>query len=168
MLKKLIWVFFISLLPVIELRGGIPTGYFLGLPLFPNVLVSVLGNLLPVPFILLFIPHVLNFMERHRIFPHLVGWIQRKAQRGAAKLQVSAEQKADEHHRFPWGSCLALYAFVAIPLPGTGAWTGALVAATFGMKRRYALPVILLGVVTAAVIISAIFYGGITALQKFF
>ena len=66
-----------------------------------------MGNLLPVPFILWFIPAVLNFMEKHRILPRLVGWIQKKAQRGAAKLQASQEGDLEDKRKFPWGTCIA-------------------------------------------------------------
>ena len=168
MIKNLLWVFFISMLPIVELRGGLPAGYFLGLPWQANFLVSIVGNLLPVPFILWLIPYVLSFMEKHRIFPRIVGWVQKKARRGAAKLEASQAGDLEEKRKFPWATCLALFAFVAVPLPGTGAWTGALIAATFGMKKRYALPTIVLGVLTAGAVICVIFYGGVTALQGLF
>ena len=163
MFKKLLWVFFISMVPIIELRGGIPAGCGMGLDPISNFFASVLGNLVPVPFILLFIPQILNFMERHRIFPRIVGWVQRKANRGVAKMQTSAEEKDDENRRIPWGAMIALFAFVAVPLPGTGAWTGALIAATFGMKKRYSMPVIVLGVLVAGILVSLISYGVLAA-----
>ncbi len=165
MLKKLIWVFLISMVPIIELRGAIPVGCGMRLDPIPNLICAIFGNLLPVPFILLFIPQVLNFMEKHRIFPRIVGWVQKKANRGVTKMATSAEEKGDENHRIPWGACLALFAFVAVPLPGTGAWTGSLIAATFGMKKRHAFPVIMLGVVTAGILVTLISYGVLSALE---
>ena len=165
MFKKLLWIFFISMVPVIELRGAIPVGCGMGIDPILNFVVAVLGNLLPVPFILLFIPQILNFMERHHIFPRIVGWVQKKANRGVAKMQSSSEEKGDENRRIPWGALLALFAFVAVPLPGTGAWTGSLIAATFGMKKRYSLPAIILGVLTAGVLVTLISYGVLSALD---
>ena len=165
MFKKLIWVFIISMVPIIELRGAIPVGCSMGLKVFPNFLCAVIGNLLPVPFILLFIPQVLNFMEKHRIFPRIVGWVQKKAHRGVEKMAASSEEKKDEEGRLPWGQCIALLAFVAVPLPGTGAWTGALVASTFGMKKRYSFPCIVVGVLIAGTLVSLISYGVLSALN---
>ena len=152
MFKKLLWIFFISMVPVIELRGAIPVGCGMGIDPILN-------------FILLFIPQILNFMERHHIFPRIVGWVQKKANRGVAKMQSSSEEKGDENRRIPWGALLALFAFVAVPLPGTGAWTGSLIAATFGMKKRYSLPAIILGVLTAGVLVTLISYGVLSALD---
>ena len=165
MFKKLLWVFFISMVPIIELRGSIPVGCGLGLDAIPNLICAMLGNLLPVPFILLFIPQILDFMEKHRIFPRIVGWVQRKAHRGVEKMSASAEEKGDDQHRIPWGALIALFAFVAVPLPGTGAWTGSLIAATFGMKKRYSIPVIILGVLVAGILVTLISYGALSALE---
>ena len=215
MFKKILYVFLISIVPVIELRAAIPAGAMLGLPFYWNYIAAVLGNMLPVPFILLFIPAVLAFMKRHHIFPRLVGWIERKGLRGAEKLRAksgeetpaatgeyagstrgtvsdagdaasSAEgvipameaatvtEESDEETRsekkkmrVTFGVCLGLFAFVAVPLPGTGAWTGALVASVCGLPKRYAIPTILLGVMTAGVIMSLASYGVVSALRIF-
>ena len=93
MFKKILYVFLISIVPVIELRAAIPAGAMLGLPFYWNYIAAVLGNMLPVPFILLFIPAVLAFMKRHHIFPRLVGWIERKGLRGAEKLRAKSGEE---------------------------------------------------------------------------
>lgn len=215
MFKKILYVFLISIVPVIELRAAIPAGAMLGLPFYWNYIAAVLGNMLPVPFILLFIPAVLAFMKRHHIFPRLVGWIERKGLRGAEKLRAKSgeetpaatgedagstrgtvpdvgeaassaegvipameaatvtEESAEETRaekkkmRVTFGVCLGLFAFVAVPLPGTGAWTGALVASVCGLPKRYAIPTILIGVMTAGVIMSLASYGVVSALRIF-
>ncbi len=201
MFKKILYVFLISIIPVVELRGAIPVGAYHKLPFYWNYLAAVLGNMLPVPFILLFIPAILDFMKRHRIFPRLVGWIERKGLRGVEKLRAksgeaapsdadvsadtasaelvggadgavaaeAAETTADgkKRIRVTFGVCLGLYAFVAVPLPGTGAWTGALVASLCGLPKRYAIPTILLGVMTAGVIVTLASYGVVSAFSIF-
>ena len=105
-------VFFCSMIPIIELRGAIPMGFAFGLPWWQSYLLSILGNMLPVPFILLFIRALLKWMAKSKIqfFNKLGGWIQRKADKNHDKIA---------RYSF-WGVCL----FVAIPLPMTGAWTG--------------------------------------------
>jgi len=106
---KIIGTFIISLLPVIELRGAIPVAFALGLNWQTAIICSIIGNLLPVPFILLFLDIVLNFMKKHNIFKKFVLWLEEKAQKNSPKV---------EKYGF-WG----LMIFTAIPLPGTGAWT---------------------------------------------
>ena len=140
-----LWVFFISMLPIVELRGAIPAGALLGLPLWSNYLVSVLGNFLPVPFILLFIRRILSWMKTTKHFAKIALWLEEKAEKNTAKVMKYAT--------------FGLFLFVAIPLPGTGAWTGALVAALVNMRMKYALPSILLGVLAAGVIMSLASYG---------
>lgn len=199
MFKKILWVFLISIVPVVELRGAIPVGAASGLPFYWNFLAAVAGNMLPVPFILLFIPAVLRFMKRHRIFPRLCDFIERKGMRGVEKLQaksregtpaseiaslpeetdiLSAESDASAQTaaeirqekkmiKVTFGVCLGLFAFVAVPLPGTGAWTGALVASLCGLPKRYALPTIFLGVLCAGVIMTLASYGVVAAFQVF-
>ena len=145
MIKKLLYVFGISILPVIELRGAIPAGAAMGLPFWAVFLCAILGNLLPVPFILIFIEKILLFMKEHNIFPKLVHWLEEKAQKGAARVENYA--------------LLGLSLLVAVPLPGTGAWTGALVAALFHMEKRRAMLSITLGVLFAGVIMTLASYG---------
>ena len=150
---KELCVFFCSMIPIIELRGAIPLGAALGLPWWQSYLFAVLGNMLPVPFILLFIRHILGWMKKIARLAPIALWLEEKAQRGTAKVQKYAS--------------LGLFLFVAIPLPGTGAWTGALVAALMNMRMKYALPSILCGVLVAGVIMALASYGLVAGLGFF-
>lgn len=146
---KIIITFLWSMVPVIELRGAIPIGVGQGLPYWLAVTVSVLGNLVPVPFIILFIRKVFELMRKW--LPKLDGLV--------SKLEKRAEEKSDVVQKYAfWG----LFILVAIPLPGTGAWTGALVAAMLDMRLRRAFPAIVLGVIGAAVIVTFVTYGAET------
>ena len=141
-LGKAMVTFIVSMLPVIELRGAIPIGVGLGLPVWQSALISMAGNILPTPFIIAFVRVVMDWLrgksERAR---SLVAWLEKK---GTGK-------KADRVRQAEfWGLLL----FVAIPLPGTGAWTGALVAALLNMRMSKALPPIVLGVLIAGVLVS--------------
>ena len=140
-------VFFCSLLPIIELRGAIPLGAGFGLPFWQTYLISVIGNILPVPFILLFIKGILTWMSKCRVkaFNKVAGWLFRKAEKNRGKVEKYAS--------------LGLVLFVAIPLPGTGAWTGSLVAAIMDMKFWRAFLSALIGVLVAGVIMTLISYG---------
>ena len=144
-----LWVFFISMLPIVELRGAIPAGALLGLPLWSNYLVSVVGNFLPVPFILLFIRRILSWMKTTRHFAKIALWLEEKAEKKTAKVMKYAT--------------FGLFLFVAIPLPATGAWTGTLVAALFDMKFWKSLLSALLGVLIAGVVMTLISYGVVAA-----
>lgn len=136
----------ISMIPVIELRGAIPIGVSLGLSHAEAMGISIIGNMLPVPFIILFIRPIFRWMTKKS----------GKLARLAEKLETKAEGKWDKIHRYQF---FALTIFVAIPLPGTGAWSGALIAAVMNMRLRNALPSILLGVLIAGVLVSGITYG---------
>ena len=136
----------ISMIPVIELRGAIPIGVSLGLSHAEAMGISIIGNMLPVPFIILFIRPIFRWMTRKS----------GKLARLAEKLETKAEGKWDKIHRYQF---FALTIFVAIPLPGTGAWSGALIAAVMNMRLRNALPSILLGVVIAGVLVTGLTYG---------
>ena len=127
--------------PVVELRGAIPAGVASGLPILTAAIVSIIGNLVPVPFVLVFIRKIFRWMEQKNAF---LGNI-------AKKLKDKAERKKDSVLKYEfWG----LVALVAIPLPGTGAWTGALVAAMLDMQLKRAIPAIVVGVLIAGVIVS--------------
>ena len=136
----------ISMIPVIELRGAIPIGVSLGLSHAEAMGISIIGNMLPVPFIILFIRPIFRWMTKKS----------GKLARLAEKLETTAEGKWDKIHRYQF---FALTIFVAIPLPGTGAWSGALIAAVMNMRLRNALPSILLGVLIAGILVSGITYG---------
>lgn len=142
-----------SMIPIIELRGGIPLGMALGLPWWQSFIYAVIGNMIPVPFILLFINKLIGWMSRSKVefFNKVGNWLLRKAEKNREKI---------EKYSF-FGVCL----FVAIPLPVTGAWTGSLVASTIGMKWWKALLSCLLGVLIAATIVTLIAYGALAAFQ---
>lgn len=140
-----VYVFIISLLPIIELRGAIPVAFALGLPLVPSFLVSVIGNLLPIPFILWLITPFCNWLKKTRLFKWFPEFLEKKVNKNKDKVTKYAK----------WGLLL----FVAIPLPGTGAWTGALIASFLDFKFKDALLAIIGGVLVAGVIMSLVSYG---------
>ncbi len=144
---KELCVLFCSMIPIIELRGAIPMGAVLGMPWYLTFILSVIGNLLPVPFILLFIKKVIVWMtaSKVRFFNKFAGFLNRKVEKNREKIA---------RYSF-WGVAL----FVAIPLPATGAWTGSLVAAMIDMKFPKAVLSALIGVLIAGVIVTVISYG---------
>ncbi len=143
---SLLMTLLIAMTPVLELRAAIPAGVIAGLDLRLVVMIAIIGNLIPIPFIIVFI---------RRIFK----WMQTRSER-LAKLASRMEEKADRKkdkvlkYEF-WGLML----FVAIPLPGTGAWTGALIAAMLDMQLKRAFPSIAAGVAIAAIIVTVATYG---------
>lgn len=131
---------FVSLVPVVELRGAIPIGVAHDLSVWAAVAISIVGNLIPVPFIILFIRNIFAFLRKR--IPRINGFI--------ARLEARAKTKSEQVLRWSfWG----LFLLVAIPLPGTGAWTGALVAAMLDMRLKRAMPAIFLGVVAAGIVV---------------
>lgn len=136
----------ISMLPVVELRGGLPAGVAMGLPIPVAFIASLVGNMIPVPFIILFVRPLFKWVRIH--IPKLEGFI--------SHLEARAEAKSADVLRYQtWG----LLIFVAIPLPGTGAWTGALIAGLRDLRLRHALPVIGAGVAAAGIIMLALSHG---------
>lgn len=171
-LKKAIIVFLISILPVVELRGAIPVAFAYGLPFYVSFLLSVFGNLLPIPFILLFIPRLLDFLARFKFFRPIVGWLRKKADKNrdrvikdqGASEEISdsgadMESKSTGERKMNWATFLGLLLFVAIPLPMTGAWTGALVASLFNLPRLKSFLAVVLGVLVSGTIVTLICYG---------
>lgn len=146
-LWDVIYTFLLSIVPIIELRGAIPLGAGLGLPWYINYIVCVLGNFLPVPFILLFIRAVLNWMKKVPKLDKIALWLEERAAKNSDRVSKYAT----------WGLML----FVAIPLPGTGAWTGSLVAALLEMRLKHSLLSVFFGVLVAGVIVSLIAYGAL-------
>lgn len=143
---ELFYTFLMSMAPIVELRGGIPLGVGLGLPVWQAFLAAVAGNMIPVPFIIVFI---------RRIFK----WLQAKSprlDRLVRRLEDKAHLKGRLVRKYKY---LGLMILVAIPLPGTGAWTGSLVAAFLDMRLRDAVPAIFAGVLIAGLIISVLAYG---------
>jgi len=137
-------VFFCSMLPIIELRGSIPLGAALGLPWYTNYIVSAFGNLIPVPFILLLINKIIDWMKTTKLFSRFALWLERKAEKNRSKLEK--------------GIFIGLMLFVAIPIPGTGAWTGALLASLAGVKFKKSMLAIAIGVLIAGVIMTLASY----------
>ena len=143
---EMVFTGLVSMLPVVELRGGIPFGVGVGLPLPLAVLSAIVGNMLPIPFLILFTRQVFAWLRRH--IPVLDGVI--------SKLERKAEAKKKLVLKYEFWGLLVL---VAIPLPGTGAWTGALVAAVLDMRLKDAVPTIFLGVCIASAIMTAVTFG---------
>ena len=138
---RLTFTMLVSMVPVIELRGGVPFGAALGLPVWQALIAAVVGNMIPIPFIVVDIRRILKWMRRR--IPR-VG-------RLVDKLEKKAHLKGRTVSRYKY---LGLFIFVAIPLPGTGGWTGALVAAFLDMPLRRAVPSILCGVIAAGLIMT--------------
>ena len=145
-------VFFCSMLPIIECRGAIPLGWGLGLPWWQTALFSIAGNLLPVPFILLFIRAILKWMRESRVkfFSGIAAWLDRKIEKHKGTIEKYSY----------WGLVL----FVAIPLPGTGAWTGTLIASVLGLEPKKSFLAAVLGVLGATAIMTVISYCGLGAI----
>ena len=150
-MMKYLSTFFISMVPVIELRGAIPFGVGMGLDPWVAMIISVIGNMVPIPFIILFIRRIFLWMRKKS--PRLEALVERLEARGLAK--------ADRIRKY---ELIGLYLFVAIPLPGTGAWTGALIAALLDIRLKTAIPMIALGVVTAGFIITFLTYATLSAI----
>lgn len=142
---KEIITFVISLLPILELRGGLLAAGALNLNPITAYIISIIGNLLPIPFILLFLNKIFAWMKKFKLFN---------------KIVVKLEKKAEKHKdKFEKGEFIALILFVGIPLPGTGAWTGSLIASLIGMDKKKAMLAIILGVIMASVIMMFLSYG---------
>lgn len=142
---KEIIVFVVSLLPILELRGGLLAAGALNLSPFIAYPIAIVANLLPIPFILMFLTPIFNWMKKTKLFRGVVEKLEKKAEKNKSKF---------EKEEF-----IALVLFVGIPLPGTGAWTGALVASVLGMNKKKAMLAITLGVLMASVIMMALSYG---------
>ena len=134
------------MIPVLELRASIPVGSSLGLNAWQCAVAAIVGNMIPVPFVILFIRKIFAYLKEN--WPKLSRFVER--------LEAKAEKKKPWVQKY---AILGLTLLVAIPLPGTGAWTGALVAARLDIRLKRAIPCILLGVVIAAVIVTMITYG---------
>ena len=143
-------VFLVSMFPILELRGGMIAAKLLDVDFFRAFVICYIGNILPLPFILLFIRKIFQFLKKF----HKVG-------KAIEKLEIRSMRKSEnvKKYRF-WG----LLAFVAIPLPGTGGWTGSLIAALLDMRISFSFPVIALGVLIANIIMSVFSYGFLGAI----
>lgn len=147
--KELI-IFIISMFPILELRGGMIAAKLLDVELLKAFVICYFGNILPIPFILLFIRRIFEFLKKFKRIGKLIEKLETSSLRKSEKVKKNSK----------WG----LFTFVAIPLPGTGGWTGALIAALLDMRIKISFPVIALGVLAANIIMSIFSYGLLGAL----
>lgn len=145
MLKTLVT----AMMPILEIRGAIPVGVASGLDPWLAFAVGFVGNMLPIPILILLTRKIIEWLKKHNVLVKLTAWLENKGSKGAQKVQK---------YSF-WG----LFILVAIPLPGTGAWTGALVASLLDMRLKRALPAIAMGVAAAGLIVLLVTYGVISA-----
>lgn len=158
MLVKYLIVFFVSMVPIIELRGAIPYAVAMNLPLAPSYIIAVIGNMIPVPFIYLFARKILVWGADRKYIGRFFTWCLDKGERGGKKLQEKAGR----------GLFLALLLFVGIPLPGTGAWTGTLAASFLDMDFKPTVFAAMGGVLLAGIIMGAASAGLFSALTALF
>lgn len=149
MLKKYLIVFFVSMVPIIELRGAIPYAVGFGLPLLPSYIIAIIGNMIPVPFIFLFARKVLVWGSTKKYIGKFFNWCLKKGEKGGEKLKQSAGK----------GLYIALLIFVGIPLPGTGAWTGTLAASLLNMDFKKSTLAVMGGVILAGIIMGILSLG---------
>lgn len=145
---KCIFTMLVSMIPIIELRGGLPFGVALGLPYYLAFPAAVIGNLIPTPFIIVYIRKIFQLMRRY--IPRLNGMVD--------KLERKAHLKGEKVLKY---QTIGLWLFVAIPLPGTGAWTGSLAAAFLDIRLKKAMPAVILGVLTAGCIMLTLTHVGV-------
>ncbi len=142
---KELLVFIISLMPILELRGGLIAAALLDVNPIVSYIVSIIGNILPVPFILWFINSILNWMRNSSHFSKIANWLDEKVNKHKSQI---------EKYGF-WGLVL----FVGIPLPGTGAWTGCLIAAVLNMNKKKAFLAAMIGILMASIIMMILSFG---------
>lgn len=138
-------IFIISLFPILELRGGLLAASLLNIPAMTAIPICILGNILPIPFILLFIKQIFKWLKKTKLFRPMVEWLEKKAM-----------GKSDTIRKYEF---IGLAVFVGIPLPGTGAWTGALIAALLDIDIKKSSAAIFLGVLMATIIMYIVSYG---------
>ena len=155
MIGKYLWVFLISMVPIIELRGAIPVAVGMGLPLIPSYIICIIGKMLPVPFIYFFARKVLIWGSDKPVIGKFFTFCLEKGEKGGKKLQAKAGR----------GLFVALLLFVGIPLPGTGAWTGTLAASLLDMDFKSSVVAVMCGVLLAGVIMALISNGVLGALS---
>jgi uncharacterized membrane protein len=153
MFKKYLFIFLLSMVPVIELRGAIPFSVGFGLPTIPSFIVCVVGNMIPVPFIYLFARKILEWGKDKKYIGKFFTWCLVKGEKGGAKLMEKSGM----------GIYLALMLFVGIPIPGTGAWTGTLAASFLNLGWKKSVIMVMLGVIMAGVIMYLVSVGAFGA-----
>lgn len=149
MFVKYLIVFFVSMVPLIELRGAIPIAVGMGLDKLLSFIISIIGNMLPVPIIYLFARKVLEWGKDKKIIGKFFSWCLEKGEKGGAKLEAKAGR----------GLYWALFMFVGIPLPGTGAWTGTLAASMLNLDFKKTVLAVMGGVLLAGIIMMCISFG---------
>jgi uncharacterized membrane protein len=142
---KEILVFIISLMPILELRGGLIAAALIGLDPIPSYIISIIGNIIPVPFILLLINKILKWMRNSKHLKGIANWLDAKVEKHKGQIE-----------KFGY---LGVVLFVGIPLPGTGAWTGSLIASVLEMDRKKTFGAVLIGLVMASIIMMLISFG---------
>ena len=150
LIPREVFIFFVSMLPLIELRGGLLCGSLLKIALLKANIICILGNVIPIPFILLFIKKIFAFMKKYGILSGLVEKLEQRAARKSSGVEK--------------GEFIFLLLFVGIPVPGTGAWTGTLAASILDMKFKESVTAVMLGVVLAGIIMGAVSSGVFSAL----
>ncbi len=143
--SKDVIIFIISLMPILELRGGLLAASLLHVEYIRAAIICIIGNVLPIPFVLLFLEKILELFEKWNVTKKIVSWLEKK---------VDSKREQIDRYGY-WG----LVIFVGIPLPGTGAWTGSLLAVMLGLDKKKSFICILLGVLMAAIIMSILSYG---------
>lgn len=144
-LNKETVIFVISLMPILELRGGLLAATLLHVDFFKALAICITGNVLPIPIILIFLEKILKLFEKWKVTKKIVTWLEKKV-----------DSKRSQIDKYGY---LGLILFVGIPLPGTGAWTGSLLAIMLGLNKKKSFICILIGVLLAAVIMSIVSYG---------
>lgn len=158
MFKKYLIVFFVSMVPLIELRGAIPIAAGMGLPFIQYYIIAIIGNMIPVPFIYFFARKFLVWGADKPVVGNFFTWCLEKGEKGGKKLQATAGK----------GLFVALLLFVGIPLPGTGAWTGTLAASILDMNFKSSVLAVMLGVILAGIIMALASMGLFGALGALF
>ena len=144
-LGKEVIVFIISMLPILELRGGLLAASILNLDFIPGFIISILGNILPIPIVLLFLDKILRWLEKYKVTKNFVKKIENK---------ILSKKKQIEKYGY-----IGLILFVGIPIPGTGAWTGSALAVLLNMNKKKSFVYIILGIILASIIMSILSYG---------
>ena len=156
MFRKYLIVFLVSMVPIVELRGAVPIGTGMGLPWSTTLIVSIIGNMVPVPFIYFFARKILEWGKDKKYIGKFFTWCLKKGHSGGEKLQAKAGR----------GLPLALLLFVGIPIPGTGAWTGILAASLLDMGFKKSVIAVIFGVLLAGIIMTLISIGAFSAITS--
>ena len=144
-LNKDVLIFIISMMPILELRGGLIAASILKIPFLRALIICLIGNILPTPFILLFLNYIFDLLSKWKVTKKLVDWLKNKTLK-----------KRDTIDKYGY---LGILLFVGIPLPGTGMWTGSMLVVLLGLDKKKSIPYIILGILMASVIMSIVSYG---------